>query len=136
MFFLRKFFDEFGQDFVKVAYKAVMRDIEYGSGGIGVYRDYAVGVFHARRKLNGAADTDGYYKFGLDGSARKPYLTLGVKPAEFDYRASSGYFSAEQVGEAANKLKIFFFLYLEEKDKMIRELKNFLLTYNNYFSFA
>lgn len=26
-------------------------------------------------------------------------------------------------------------LYLEEKDKMIRELKNFLLTYNNYFSF-
>lgn len=26
-------------------------------------------------------------------------------------------------------------LYLEEKDKMIRELRNFLLTYNNYFSF-
>ena len=26
-------------------------------------------------------------------------------------------------------------LYSEEKDKMIRELKNFLLTYNNYFSF-
>ena len=26
-------------------------------------------------------------------------------------------------------------IYLEEKDKMIRELKNFLLTYNNYFSF-